>query len=254
MKCYVALKHTNAKRWHNTLARHSKQFTLHSHLIVAANTRTHTRTYICRHIQTITCLLNLLLFVVDLFPSFLPQYGLYYHTTNTILYLLFRFTLYSSLFFFPFSPSHIYTWLEHRTHGNCIWISLISAFRFNLFFSSISFVVRYFYFTYNLFYECNRVCWNLWGWTSKITRFFVIFVLYWLEVLLLCRVSQTYKQFISMNFQIFFCLFSTSIFACPFPTKKNILQCVVRCLSASWSCAELGKGLNSDCPQFDKEA
>lgn len=188
---------------------------------------THTHAHICvdtykpSHACSIFCFSSLIFF------------PLFCHNTVCIIILPTRSficcsdLLFIPLYFFSFSLSHIYTWLEHRTHGNCIWISLISAFRFNLFFSSISFVVRYFYFTYNLFYECNRVCWNIWGWTSKITRFFVIFVLYRLEVLLLCCVWQDLRlhTIYFYEFSDFVCLFSTSIFTCPFPTKKNILLC-----------------------------
>lgn len=153
VKCYLYSshwEHTNAKRWHNTLARHSKQFTLHSHHI-----------HLNRHTQTITCLLNLLRFVVDLFPFFC------HNTVSIIIYNqhdpLFAVPIYP--FFLSFkrvactldlSTAHMEAAFESVQFLRCV---LTLFFRFLLLF------VRYFYFTYNLFHECNWVCWKPWGWT-----------------------------------------------------------------------------------------
>lgn len=159
MQCYLYCSHwkyTNAKRWHNTLARHSKQFTLHAHLVVATHTRTHTGIHLNRHSQTITCLLNLFVLWLIFFPFC-------YNTVSIIIYNqhdpLFAVPIYSFFHYLFLSVKHtactLYTWLKHPAHGSCIWIS--STFHSNFFLLLWLFVRSFVVFILRAIYFMNAI-------------------------------------------------------------------------------------------------
>lgn len=129
VKCYLYSshwKHTNAKRWHNTLARHSRQFTLHTHSL--AHTHTHKHTHI------------------HLLFARMRDVSYTRFTTPRVCWLL-LFASLGCVIITIIMNNNIaaFCTLFRLQIYNCIWISLISMFRF----------IFILIFTYNLFYECN---------------------------------------------------------------------------------------------------